>query len=461
MILLLATANAWAPLFTCSGGYGAWTGPSTYQLESRLPGPRHYYSQLDDAEVELAVERGFQVWADPTSCCSDFLAVEGPNTSAPGSNTNDGIHAISFEETSWNPFYGSVNSTIAVTTVSALGCALSADQVYNAVGFDFTTTDTPGFGDTDLQSIAAHENGHWLGLGHTPTSGATMYASYAGGIAPRTLELDDETGVCALYPGVCGPAEVCTDGLDNDEDGAVDCADLDCEGLPGCLETVCDDGQDDDADGLTDCADPDCAEASTCVCPAIGSLSCDTPISGNTAGGSDTVSSWGCANWQTTGPEAVYHFTAPVDGPFTVSLTGLTDDLDLFVTDDLHPSSCNPDSCASQGGPDTTDEVLVVDLVAGEQIVVVGDGWDGATSAYTVTITCPPGWDAGLGEGDADADADADSDTDTDADADSDADADTDVDTDTDPIRPAYPSIGSGCTVSPTPPPLPALLRRR
>ena len=59
----------------------------------------------------------------------------------------------------------------------------------------------------------------------------------------------------------------CTDGVDNDEDGDIDCDDGDCFEEPACtvaaygmpFEEECDDGIDNDSDGLTDCADADCA----------------------------------------------------------------------------------------------------------------------------------------------------------------------------------------------------------
>jgi len=62
-------------------------------------------------------------------------------------------------------------------------------------------------------------------------------------------------------------ATLCADGLDNDEDGRVDCGDGECAGLDLCqlvrygvpLESDCADGLDDDADGMVDCADQDCA----------------------------------------------------------------------------------------------------------------------------------------------------------------------------------------------------------
>ncbi len=77
-----------------------------------------------------------------------------------------------------------------------------------------------------------------------------------------------------------GPFEsLCGEGIDQDCDGAIDCADSDCAGLAcsltgrvcassscacpgGATETACGGGVDDDCDGAADCADTDCAGAS-------------------------------------------------------------------------------------------------------------------------------------------------------------------------------------------------------
>lgn len=56
-----------------------------------------------------------------------------------------------------------------------------------------------------------------------------------------------------------GPSEGdCTDGVDGDNDGLLDCEDDDCAGEAACTETDCLNGADDDADGYFDCADADC-----------------------------------------------------------------------------------------------------------------------------------------------------------------------------------------------------------
>lgn len=62
--------------------------------------------------------------------------------------------------------------------------------------------------------------------------------------------------------------EICDNGLDDDEDGFVDCNDPDCDGIAGCpaafRETDCDDGLDNDEDGAIDCDDPNCVATVAC-----------------------------------------------------------------------------------------------------------------------------------------------------------------------------------------------------
>jgi len=86
-----------------------------------------------------------------------------------------------------------------------------------------------------------------------------------------------EGAYCILPPspgGTCEPAlGQCSDGSDNDSDGAVDCIDSDCAMDPSCIMTpmygvpfegACDDGVDNDGDGTTDCADFDCFSDPSC-----------------------------------------------------------------------------------------------------------------------------------------------------------------------------------------------------
>jgi hypothetical protein len=56
----------------------------------------------------------------------------------------------------------------------------------------------------------------------------------ACGPAARPNGDDDDDGVQTDAPTVTPGAEICTDGIDNDQDGRIDCQDPDCSGRDGC-----------------------------------------------------------------------------------------------------------------------------------------------------------------------------------------------------------------------------------
>lgn len=63
-----------------------------------------------------------------------------------------------------------------------------------------------------------------------------------------------------------GTGEVCGNGIDDDSDGALDCADLECKDDASCSKDkeICNDKKDNDLDGKVDCFDDDCAAQVIC-----------------------------------------------------------------------------------------------------------------------------------------------------------------------------------------------------
>jgi hypothetical protein len=189
---------------------------------------------------------------------------------------------------------------------------------------------------------------------------------------------------------LAGPETNCTDGLDNDHDCRVDCDDDDCASDPACGGVVedCVNGVDDDGDGAVDCADTACANHPSCpLCTPVTTIVCGDQLSGTTAGRPILIDGYGCADWDDTGPEAFYLFTAPSSGSVTVTLTPTSVDLDLIVFTQVS-GDCRQGQCvnASQG---TGAETVTFSATSGAAYYLIVDGYSNASGAFTLRVTCP------------------------------------------------------------------------
>ncbi len=92
-----------------------------------------------------------------------------------------------------------------------------------------------------------------------PHAGFRIARTFDGSAHPGELGPD----VGADWPD---PGEWCTNGVDDDGDGDVDCADSDCGGEALCAgEFDCFDGLDNNGNALVDCDDPDCDRRLVCL----------------------------------------------------------------------------------------------------------------------------------------------------------------------------------------------------
>lgn len=124
------------------------------------------------------------------------------------------------------------------------------------------------------------------------------------------------------------------------------------------------------------------------TCPPVEVLTCgDTVVTANDAAGStDSHFIHGCTDFVYSGPEIAFTVETSLDEPVTVSVTGLGADLDLFAAD---TDACDGRGClAGSTSSDLSDEVVVFDAIAGAPYTVVVDGWDGAVSGFTLSVSC-------------------------------------------------------------------------
>lgn len=108
---------------------------------------------------------------------------------------------------------GSADANIHSTISSCSGGTLAFTESPISNGWriryceNWTWNDGPGtnISGIDLQGVACHEYGHALGLGHSQTNGATMFASISGtGVNQRSIASDDINGVQFIYGTVSG-----------------------------------------------------------------------------------------------------------------------------------------------------------------------------------------------------------------------------------------------------------------
>lgn len=126
----------------------------------------------------------------PVSCAR--IGYEG------GGRPNQNI--IVFRDESW-PYKKEVLALTKVQYDTTTGEIYGADMEINAIDMNpLALRDPVGGADYDFLSVVTHEAGHFLGMAHSDTEEAAMFANYRpGSTIRRTLTDDDVTGICEVY----------------------------------------------------------------------------------------------------------------------------------------------------------------------------------------------------------------------------------------------------------------------
>jgi len=212
----------------------------------------------------------------------------------------------------------------------------------------------------------------------------------------------DRTGIGEVTVSVYDPlVELCDDGVDDNGDGRVDCADPSCAADPVCLpEMQCHDGLDNDGDGFVDCADFDCVGTAACgagACQAtrdLGVLQPNAPalIAVDTTGASDLYTTR-CARGG-GGGDVVLRFRTGTTGDLAINghQLNFSDHAVALMCAAGPGSACDAaeHTCTDGGAPGLPIATVVPDVPPGEYFLVVEPYGPGGAGAIDLELSLTP-----------------------------------------------------------------------
>jgi hypothetical protein len=260
----MSVAQAFVPI-----GF-RWRLPVPYEVNTGSSQELGRQTTLD------VVNASYANWSAPV--CSGYISQFRGETNGLWNSSDRMNTLVWFYDAAQRPRELGGRATIGVTlSVFSGNDAIDGDILFNGIDHSWTTNAVRN-GQVDAVSIITHETGHQLGLNHTPTQSATMYAAYLGGNGAASLDLDDIAGVCNLYPS--GAELECAD-------------DGDCPNGQRCLGGSCVDA----AQGAGAIGDPcngqtgACDDGLFCVRGADGDPFCTRQCGGGCPEG------WDCAQF--------------------------------------------------------------------------------------------------------------------------------------------------------------------
>ncbi|MDA3862956.1 MAG: trypsin-like serine protease [Deltaproteobacteria bacterium] len=275
----------------------------------------------------------------------------------------------------------------------------------NYVGFGVTETGSSGEKLQMTQVLMAFCEGNNYCQVNVPVEGGEVYEMY---IPQDTIgiTMNQNGGICHGDSG--GPAFVTRDGTEyvagissfvihnsNDECdyfGASTKVDRYTQFIEDFLNSeICNNGIDDDNDGFVDCDDEECLDYPSCIpnaCDEPQILHCGDQITDSTLNGSSVFNTYGngcTAGFSVDYQEMAYAVAAPPDATVIIdlSISGADTDLELFQLN----QACDPMNCltASTNPPGNNEMLQFVSGDATQYIVV--DTWQNP-GAYTISVEC-------------------------------------------------------------------------
>ncbi|KAA3604854.1 MAG: hypothetical protein DWQ01_19795 [Planctomycetota bacterium] len=151
---------------------------------------------ISDASEEAAVVQAFRSWESVSASRIRFQRKSNTTSKNVGASS----HLVLFDENNHTGYFPIGTGIVAITPIAynpSNGTILDADIIFN--GRDWTWSTTGHAGSFDVQDVATHEIGHFMGLDHSPAVCASMWPYVSPGQwLHRSLSPDDRSGAVAL-----------------------------------------------------------------------------------------------------------------------------------------------------------------------------------------------------------------------------------------------------------------------
>lgn len=169
------------------------------------------------SEGEQAIHRAFASW----SRASSKIEYRFDGYASQARMANDGQNVVLFIYDDW-PYEPGFAALTFRYFDNRSGKLIDTDIAFNADRFNWSIGGS-GF---DIENSAAHEVGHFTGLGHSSVNDATMYANTVPTeTSKRSLHSDDLSGISAIYgSGTSAPPTDDGGGLTADGGGSGGCS---------------------------------------------------------------------------------------------------------------------------------------------------------------------------------------------------------------------------------------------